>query len=140
MVNTNILFPMGLIFLFTLLVSCTATDNPDNGEPTYFVATYDVDQLPVSDAFSPPIDMGLLDNNEMDEVSGIAVSRQDASYIWAHNDSGDSNRIFLIRNDGSYAGTFLLQGASNRDWEDIAIGPGPVDDAAAIPLVFSIYL
>ncbi len=38
------------------------------------------------------------------------------------------NWIFLVRNDGTRKGTFLLKGAGNRDFEDIAARPGPVEN------------
>jgi len=38
------------------------------------------------------------------------------------------NWIFLVRNDGTRKGTFLLEDAGNRDFEDIAAGPGPVEN------------
>jgi hypothetical protein len=94
----------------------------------YFVADYNMNNLPVSDLFEEYQAMGPLNNPAIDEASGIAVSRQDPDYIWTHNDSGDVNRIFLIRNDGTFWGTFRLLGTGNRDWEDMAIGPGPEDE------------
>jgi hypothetical protein len=62
---------------------------------------------------------------ELIEASGIAVSRRKQGYIWAHNDSGDKARLFLLDSLGNHLGIFNLVGAKNRDWEDIAIGPGP---------------
>ncbi|MBI1331754.1 MAG: hypothetical protein GC165_02625 [Armatimonadetes bacterium] len=64
----------------------------------------------------------------IDELSGIAKSRQYKNTYWVHNDSGDSARIFAIHPDGtliqpnqpSYEG-IKLEGATNFDWEDIAI-------------------
>ncbi|KAA3616324.1 MAG: hypothetical protein DWQ05_11335 [Calditrichaeota bacterium] len=71
------------------------------------------------------VDCGLIENNEITEASGIAASRKNANILWTHNDSGDKNRIFAINTKGEHRGTFLLVGAENRDWEDIAVGPGP---------------
>lgn len=60
------------------------------------------------------------------ELSGLAASRRQPGVLWSHNDSGDSNRIFALRPDGALLATYFLDGAVNVDWEDIAIGPGPV--------------
>ncbi len=64
----------------------------------------------------------------IDEMSGIAKSRKYNDTYWVHNDSGDSARIFAIHKNGKlikpnqsrYEG-IKLEGATNFDWEDIAI-------------------
>lgn len=69
-----------------------------------------------------------LDSPMIDEMSGIAKSRQYADTYWVHNDSGDSARIFAIHANGKlihppvakYEG-ISLKGSTNTDWEDIAI-------------------
>jgi len=47
--------------------------------------------------------------------------------LWVHNDSGDSARIYALSIQGKHLGVYNLVGASATDWEDIAIGPGPVE-------------
>ena len=59
------------------------------------------------------------------EASGIAASRTNPGMYWVHNDSGDSARVFATDLSGAAIGRFRLQGAQARDWEDIAVGPGP---------------
>ena len=112
-----------VLLLFWLMGCETSTVEP--AYPDYFIAEYDMNDLPVSDLFEGFQAMGHLNNPAIDEASGIAVSRQNSNYIWTHNDSGDMNRIFLLRKDGTWIGTFRLFEAGNRDWEDMAIGPGP---------------
>lgn len=62
------------------------------------------------------------------EVSGIADSRTIPDHLWVHEDSGNPPRLFLLKHEGFVTDSFLLDGATNRDWEDIAVGKGP-DDA-----------
>lgn len=62
------------------------------------------------------------------EASGLAVSRSHPGVLWAHNDSGDTARVFALGEDGRKLGIFTLDGAGATDWEDMAIGPA-VDDA-----------
>jgi hypothetical protein len=45
--------------------------------------------------------------------------------LWVHNDSGGSARVYAINTEGKLVGTYRVEGAHCRDWEDIAIGPGP---------------
>ena len=63
---------------------------------------------------------------EIREASGLAASRRHKGVLYTHNDSGDRPRVFAINEWGSYLGTYEIGGAAARDWEDIAVGPGPV--------------
>ena len=80
------------------------------------------------DIFDNGVIAGVLDSKKIDEASGLAASRVNPGMLWTHNDSGDKARIFLIDSLGRYQATILLKGFTNRDWEDIAVGPGPEDD------------
>jgi hypothetical protein len=64
-------------------------------------------------------------NTEINEASGLAVSIGRPNLIWTHNDSGDKARIFLINENAESIAEYHLKGVKNRDWEDIATGPGP---------------
>lgn len=70
-------------------------------------------------------DRGEIQARELTEASGIAASRINPGVFWVHNDSGDSNRVFAVGPDGRDRGRFVVQGCPARDWEDIAVGPGP---------------
>ena len=63
-------------------------------------------------------------NKHLEETSGIAASRRYPGYLWAHNDSGHQPRLFLLDSLGQTRSMFQVEGVTNRDWEDIAIGPG----------------
>lgn len=68
---------------------------------------------------------GKLENRAIDEASGLVASKRNPGFLWTHNDSGDEARIFLIDSTGNSVATVYLNGITNRDWEDIAIGGGP---------------
>ena len=76
--------------------------------------------------FGDRLDLGLINNDSLNEISGLAASRKNSNVLWTHNDSGDENRVFAIGANGKHLGTFLIEGAKARDWEDIAVGPGPI--------------
>ena len=61
----------------------------------------------------------------MKEISGLAASRKHEGVLWVHNDSGDDPVVYAINIQGALLGTYQIEGATHRDWEDIAIGPGP---------------
>jgi hypothetical protein len=64
--------------------------------------------------------------DQFTEISGMVASRNNSGVLWMHNDSGDSARIFAANTAGQYLGTYTVPSGVNTDWEDIAIGPGPV--------------
>jgi hypothetical protein len=69
--------------------------------------------------------LGTIKAKELDEISGIIESRLNPGVLWVHNDSGDKSYIYAIDQQGDLLHTWRLAGAKNRDWEDIAAGPGP---------------
>ncbi|NJO01603.1 MAG: hypothetical protein HC880_07865 [Bacteroidia bacterium] len=83
------------------------------------------ESVPLDSLYSAPIDQGLIDDQALVEASGLAYSRQMPGKLWAHNDSGDESRLFLLNEQGKVQGTLSLPGIEARDWEDMALGPGP---------------
>jgi hypothetical protein len=79
--------------------------------------------MPVADA--TPVTLGRLEDPSIVESSGIVASRRNPGIFWTHNDSGDGPRVFAFDRAGHSRGTFRVEGAQARDWEDIAAGPGP---------------
>jgi len=71
------------------------------------------------------VDKGLISNNSLNEISGIAASQINKNIFWIHNDSGNINYIYAINDNAELVETFELGGIKNRDWEDIAVAPGP---------------
>lgn len=61
-----------------------------------------------------------VENAELDELSGLAVSHADPGLLWGHNDSGDRARLFRIGRAGEDYGDVDIAGAQAVDWEDIA--------------------
>ena len=93
------------------------------------------DKVPLNtQLFEPAANHGKLKNNEINEASGLVASHNNPNAYWTHNDSGDSNRIFLISQSGDHLSTVILEGATARDWEDISIGPGPKENTSYIYL------
>jgi hypothetical protein len=57
------------------------------------------------------------------EISGLAHSQLNRDIFWVHNDSGDDPIVYAVSRTGLLAGSYVLEGASAVDWEDMAIGP-----------------
>ncbi|MFB3132655.1 MAG: hypothetical protein ACE10K_09070 [Rhodothermales bacterium] len=75
--------------------------------------------------FGRPTGMGLLEHNPIREASGVVASRKNPDVLWTHNDSGDAPRLYALNTRGEHLGVYTIEGAQARDWEDIALGPGP---------------
>jgi len=70
--------------------------------------------------------VGTLQSPALTELSGLVASRAYPGVYWAHNDSGDTARFFALGDTGQDLGYYNITGATANDWEDIAIGPGPI--------------
>jgi hypothetical protein len=70
--------------------------------------------------YGEPKITGRIQSKEIDESSGLAVSRCQADVLWTHNDSGNGPQIFAINSRGESLGTWNVTGAKNTDWEDMA--------------------
>lgn len=105
-------------------------------------------RLRIVSSFNIGEKVATVNNKEIDEASGLVMSRNNPNTIWTHNDSGDEPRIFLISNKGKYLATYFVEGATNIDWEDISIANdnginylyvGDIGDNASESEVKSIY-
>jgi hypothetical protein len=85
-----------------------------------------------SDKFSPAKKLAKLDNKKLEEVSGGAASINNPDYFWLHNDSGNGPEVFLVDSKLNILYTCTLKDVENRDWEDIAVGPGPEEGKSYI--------
>lgn len=87
-----------------------------------------IDELPAFDTtpLQFPLQRGIVD-----EASGIADSRNIPGNVWIHEDGDNPAAIYLFTHEGEFRKRIDLP-LNNRDWEDIAIGPGPEADKTYI--------
>lgn len=74
--------------------------------------------------YSSPVTVGALKSRSISESSGLAASRTTPGVYWTHNDSGNGPFLFAFDASGAARGVWQVPGASSRDWEDMAAGPG----------------
>lgn len=67
-----------------------------------------------------------IQNPRITELSGLGASRRYPGLLYAHNDSGDRPRVFLLNQKGETVATIALKNAYARDWEDMAVGESGV--------------
>ncbi len=77
-----------------------------------------------SDIYGEPSQIGTITDSPLTEISGMAPSLTAKGLWWVHNDSGDKVRLYVINASGKLLGKYDVTGARNRDWEDLASGPG----------------
>ncbi len=79
---------------------------------------------PIDSLYFPGIRQATISNPVLEEISGLAVSRKYPNLIYVHTDSGGDAAVYMLDSLGRELGTVELEGAINRDWEDIAVGLG----------------
>lgn len=83
-------------------------------------------------SYNEAIDQGALENTRLSECSGIAASRKNPGYFWVTNDSDPQGpMLYLIDSLGKGKKEYLLGGATQRDWEDLAV-VGETDGSATV--------
>lgn len=95
------LLPFASLLSLLLLVSGCSTSTP-------------------TEVWRGPETIGRIGTPLVDEASGFAVSRRDATLLWTHNDSGGQPVLYALGTDGHLRGTLRLAGVGNYDWEDVA--------------------
>jgi len=74
------------------------------------------ESAPISAMLSPVVE----------EISGIAQSPQIKPNLWAQEDSGTPNQLYLINPSGVVLKKVHLKGIVNRDWEDMTVVNGRI--------------
>lgn len=85
-----------------LILACSPADRPQPGQ----------------------LQSATIGNPALDEISGMQAGTLNPEALFVHNDDGPP-RVFVIDQQGGDLGSFLLEGARNRDWEDITTVPSP---------------
>ncbi|MGY5847979.1 hypothetical protein ACW6QP_11235 [Salegentibacter sp. HM20] len=114
--------------LLILFLSCEKENilGKENQEDFYwgnhlpFTTSYQTFGMPTTDDYSGiPETLGEV---ILSETSGLAYSINNPGMIWAHNDSGHPNVIFLLdANNGKIKARYTIKGSNNIDWEDMEI-------------------
>jgi hypothetical protein len=70
--------------------------------------------------YEEPVQLATLENQAINESSGLAASHRNRDIFWTHNDSGDDAFVYAIDRQGRQRGVWRVTGARAQDWEDIA--------------------
>ncbi|MFM9838723.1 MAG: hypothetical protein ACKVOQ_10700 [Cyclobacteriaceae bacterium] len=100
-------------------------DNP-------FVATYSYSNIAKNASFGESKISCLLNDTKFTEASGIGASLVNKGMFYLEEDSGNPNQIQLMNQSCSIAAIYTIGSVSNRDWEDLAVAPGPTAGASYV--------
>jgi hypothetical protein len=75
--------------------------------------------------YLPGIMIQTIANPVLEEMSGLAFSKNHPDKFYTHTDSGGEAAVYVLDSLGNELGKIVLERVENRDWEDIAVGPGP---------------
>src|SRR6056297_1008717 len=109
-----------------------------------FLFTFDGFAQDFNTQYDPYIKLGTISDSRINEASGLAASHKVSGAFWLHNDSGDGPNLYMIDSTGKLLISGYVNGASARDWEDIAsfvlegvpylviadVGDNPVDKSS----------
>lgn len=73
--------------------------------------------------YGTPVSMGTVADAELDEISGVAPSQQNPGVLWVVEDHGADPVVVALDTTGATLATLTLTGATNNDWEDLALSP-----------------
>ena len=111
------------ILLFALLTLSNCNKKED--EQALWKCTYTLADIQSSNKFS------LLAQNviaeDLKEISGLAVGFKNENLVFMIEDQGNANEVHVFNSSGTFKTKLILEGVDNTDWEDIAIGSGPVE-------------
>lgn len=76
------------------------------------------------DRFGDAREGGRVRADELTEISGVAASTVHDGVLWAHDDSDGAPELVALSETGDDLGTYAVEGAEARDWEDLAAAGG----------------
>lgn len=115
-----------------------STDSEDEEEELEEEENTVENYVTIAPKFKARKNLGQIESSTINEASGLVASRITEGVLWTHNDSGGEPEVYAISNEGYILAAVKINGLQhpasknatiiNRDWEDIAIGPGPKDE------------
>jgi hypothetical protein len=65
--------------------------------------------------------VGTIEDDDVEEPSGLVVSPLEPDVLWTHNDAGDDARLFALSPSGAILREYQVSEVAMGDWEDIAL-------------------
>ena len=65
------------------------------------------------------VNVAVVEDERINECSGLAISYANPNAVWIHNDSGDKPQLFLVGLDGATQAVVNVAHVNAYDWEDM---------------------
>jgi hypothetical protein len=65
------------------------------------------------------VNVAVVEDERINECSGLAISYANPNAVWIHNDSGDKPQLFLVGLDGATQAVVNIAHVNAYDWEDM---------------------
>jgi hypothetical protein len=102
---------------------------PDTDTDTGVPDSGDSDSAPVvvpppapCDSWGTPRDMGLVEDTALQEISSVEPSTLNPGVLWVLEDHGGEAMLYALDTAGHSLGTITIEGATDIDWEAMALG------------------
>lgn len=119
-----------LFYILLILSACTKekekSDNNTSDQNEELIPNYSRFDIVSNNDLYTLNDSNIISKRH-EEVSGIINGRKNPNLVYVHEDSGNNATLYAYDKKGVFKGNFSLTGINNKDWEDIAIGPGPLE-------------
>lgn len=117
------------LFLISLMMTFSHCNKPKK-EKALWEAKYTMDDVSSMGLFSL-FNQNIIDQN-YEEISGLVCGIKNESLLYMIEDKGNDNKVYVFDKTGDFQIELRIQGYENIDWEDLAIGPGPIDGESYI--------
>ncbi len=120
--------------LFLLVLGCektppspTGNGGDDPWRENFMEISYPMNNILLDSRYEFMARIGFLQSQQLKELSGLAPCTYRQNWLYAHNDGGDYNRIFIIDTSGNHIKSVIVPFSGNRDMEDMAVDPTPIN-------------
>jgi len=117
-------------FLFLSVLLTLSNCNKKDSEKALYESAYTLDQIQASNKFSLNTQNVL--NQDYKEISGLVCGHKNENLVYMIEDKGNQNEVYVFTTTGQFQTKLVLPGINNVDWEDLAIGPGPISGESYI--------
>jgi len=111
-------------FLMISLLLSFSNCNKKESEKALYESNYTLDQVQSSNKFL--LHQQNTVNQDYEELSGLVCGRKNDQLVYMIEDKGNENEVYVFDQMGTFKTKLILEGEINIDWEDLAIGSGPV--------------
>jgi hypothetical protein len=106
-----------------------SAEQGDAGPAGWRLPSHDLCQ---SGRYADPEPIGVLEDERLVEISGLASSLRHPGLLWGHNDSGDEAQLYAFDEEGRALGQLMLEGVEAVDFEDLESAPCPDGEAPCL--------